>query len=210
MNIVFDFGGVVFRWQPLRLLRETLPLRARDDDLARELAAELFQGYTPDGDWGAFDRGEIGVGTLAQRAARRTGLSEAEVLAFVQAVPAHLEPIAETVALLGRLKSAGHRLFYLSNMPAPFAEHLQRSHAFMAWFDDGVFSSQLQLMKPQPAIFHAAARRFGLAPHELLFIDDVAHNVDAARALGWQAIWFRDASQCAAALSAGAADDQGL
>jgi len=210
MNIVFDLGGVVFRWQPLELLRETLPRRASNDDLARGLAAELFQGYAPHGDWAGFDRGELGAGALARRVARRTRLTEAEVLAFVQAVPAHLEPIAETVALLGRLKAAGHRLFYLSNMPAPFADHLLCSHAFMAWFEDGVFSSQLQLMKPQPAIFHAAARRFGLAPHELVFVDDVAYNVDTARALGWQAIWFRDAAQCAAALPAGSLGGQGL
>lgn len=202
MNIVFDLGGVVFRWQPLALLRETLPQRAGDDEQARAVAAELFQGYAPQGDWGAFDRGEIGAGVLAARIARRASLSEAEVLAFLQAIPAHLEPIAETVALLGRLKAAGHRLFYLSNMPAPFAEHLQRSHAFMAWFEDGVFSSQVQVMKPQAAIFDAAARRFGLAPHELILIDDVAHNVDAARALGWQGLYFIGAADCADALRA--------
>lgn len=210
MNIVFDFGGVVFRWQPLGLLRETLPQRARDDEQARDVAAELFQGYAPQGDWSAFDRGEIGADTLAQRIARRTSLSEAEVLSFVDAVPAHLEPIAETVALLGRLKAAGHRLFYLSNMPAPFADHLQRTHAFMACFADGVFSSQVRLMKPQPAIFCAAAQRFGLAPHALMLIDDVAHNVDAARAVGWQAILFRGAPECVAALPLGTLDDQGL
>ena len=203
MNIVFDFGGVVFRWQPLALLRETLPQRARDDEQARGVAAELFQGHSPQGDWGAFDRGEIEVATLAQRIARRTSLSEAEVLSFVDAVPGHLEPIFETVALLGRLKAAGHRLFFLSNMPAPFAEHLQRSHACMACFEDGVFSSQVRLMKPQPAIFQAAAQHFGLAPHELILIDDVAHNVDAARAVGWQALHFSGAAGCAEALRVG-------
>ena len=35
-------------------------------------------------------------------------------------------------------------------------------------------------------------------------------DVAAARALGWQAIWFRDASQCAAALPAGSLGVQGL
>lgn len=210
MNIVFDFGGVVFRWEPLALLRETLPQRASDDQAARRIAFDLFQDHAPQGDWAAFDRGEVGPVELAQRIALRTRLSEAEVLAFVQAIAGHLEPIAETVALLGRLKAAGHRLFYLSNMPAPLADHLLHSHAFLAWFEGGVFSSQVRLMKPQPAIFHAAARRFGLAPQELILIDDVAHNVDAARALGWQAIRFRGAPECAAALSAASLDDQGL
>jgi putative hydrolase of the HAD superfamily len=71
----------------------------------------------------------------------------------------------------------------------------------MDWFDDGVFSSRVQLVKPQPAIFRAASQRFGLAPGELVFIDDLAHHVDAARALGWQAIHFNDARDCEAALT---------
>lgn len=203
MNIVFDFGGVVFNWQPLQLLRTALPLRAHDEKAARAIVADLFQDYAPHGDWAAFDRGEVDADGLAQRVARRTSLSEAEVLTFMHAVPRHLEPIDETVALMRRLKAAGHRLFYLSNMPAPFADHLERTHAFMGWFDDGVFSSRVQLMKPQPAIFHAAARRFGIAPADLFFIDDVLHNVDAARALGWRALHFRGAADCEAALLPG-------
>lgn len=202
MNIVFDLGGVVFNWQPLRLLRTALPQRAPDDAAARAIAAELFQGYVPGGDWGEFDCGKVEVGELAQRVARRTTLREAEVLAFVNAIPGHLDPIAETVALMRRLKAAGHRLFYLSNMPAPLADHLERSHAFMAWFEAGIFSSRVKMVKPQPEIFHAAAQHFGLAPRELVFIDDVAHNVAAARALGWRAIHFQGAHDCELALAA--------
>lgn len=203
MNVVFDFGGVVFNWRPLALLRSILPLRAHDEAAARALADALFQQYAPNGDWAAFDRGDVDVPVLARRIARRTGLSEAEVLDFVGAIPGHLEPIAETVALLQRLKNAGNRLFFLSNMPAPFADHLERSHAFMDWFDDGVFSSRVQLVKPQPAIFQAASQRFGLAPRELVFIDDVQHNVEAARALGWQALHYLGAAECEAALPPG-------
>ena len=102
-----------------------------------------------------------------------------------------------------RLKGAGHRLFYLSNMPAPYADHLERSHDFFDLFDDGVFSARVQLMKPDPAIFREASRRFGLAPGEMLFVDDVAHNVEAARALGWQALHYRGAAECEAALPPG-------
>jgi putative hydrolase of the HAD superfamily len=200
MNIVFDFGGVVFNWQPLALLRQTLPQHAVDDASASALAAQLFQSFTPGCDWADFDLGVVGVDALAARIARRTGLSEADVMAVVDAIPQHLEPQAATVALMRRLKQAGHRLFYLSNMPAPYADHLERSHDFFAWFDDGVFSARVQMIKPQPAIFHEAARRFGIAPADLLFIDDVAHNIDAARALGWRALQFISAGECAAAL----------
>ena len=203
MNFVFDLGGVVFNWQPLSLLQHTLPQHAVDGDSARALAASIFQSFTPGSDWAEFDLGRVEVDALCARIARRTDLAEAEVLAVVAAIPAHLEPVAGTVTLMRRLKSAGHRLFYLSNMPAPYADHLERSHDFFEWFDNGVFSARVQLMKPQPAIFREAERRFGIAPSELLFIDDVAHNIDAARALGWQGLHFQGAAACEAALPSG-------
>ena len=203
MNIVFDFAGVVFHWSPPTVLRETLPHRAPDDASARALMGDLFQGFTPHSDWADFDLGLIGPAALATRIARRTGVSEDDVLAVVHAIPRHLEAHVDTVALMRRLKGAGHRLFYLSNMPAPYADHLERSHDFFDLFDDGVFSARVQLMKPDPAIFREASRRFGLAPGEMLFVDDVAHNVEAARALGWQALHYRGAAECEAALPPG-------
>jgi putative hydrolase of the HAD superfamily len=112
-------------------------------------------------------------------------------------------PQTDTVALMRRLKLAGHRLFYLSNMPATYADHLERSHDLFACFEDGVFSSRVKMIKPQPAIFHEAARRFGAAPADLMLIDDVARNVAAARAAGWQALHFEGAASCEAALPPG-------
>lgn len=200
MNLVFDFGGVVLRWSPPALLRKTLPARAPDQARAEALASEIFQGFLPGGDWALYDLGRIEPAALAERIARRTGLAPAELRAVIDAVPGHLEAQPQTLALLRELARGGHRLFYLSNMPAPCADHLERKHAFMAWFEDGVFSSRVQMMKPEPAIFDAAARRFGIAPAELLFIDDLLHNVEAARALGWQGLHFTGAAECAALL----------
>jgi putative hydrolase of the HAD superfamily len=200
MNIVFDFGGVVFQWQPTSLLRQTLPEHAPDEAAAGALVANLFQGFAPGSDWSAFDLGLIEPDALAARIARRTGLAAADVLAVVHAIPPHLQPQPGTVALMRRLKQAGHRLFYLSNMPASYADELERSHDFFDLFDDGIFSARVQMMKPQPEIFHEAVRRFGRRPADLLFIDDVAHNVNAARALGWQGLHFTNAAACEAAL----------
>ena len=203
MNIVFDFAGVVFHWSPPALLRQTLPQRATDEAATRALMDGLFQGFLPGSDWADFDLGRIEPGALAGRIARRTGIAEPEVHAVIDAIPSHLKAHDDTVALMRRLKRAGHRLFYLSNMPAPYADHLEREHDFFGIFDDGVFSARVQLMKPDPAIFREAARRFGIAPADLLFIDDVAHNVDAARALGWQALHYRGAAEGEAALPPG-------
>ena len=198
--VVFDFGGVLFRWQPERLLREVLPDRVHSEADARHWMAQIFQSYG--GDWGDFDRGTVEIPALVQRIARRTGLSEAEVQRVVDAVPGELQPQPATVALLQRLHAAQHPLFFLSNMPLPYADHLQTTHAFMALFDDGVFSARVHHNKPERAIFELAATRFGRAPAELVFIDDHEPNIVAARELGWRGIHFVDIEQTTAALAA--------
>lgn len=198
--IVFDFGGVLFRWHPPSMLRRVVPHLAHDEASAAHWVREIFQGYG--GDWHAFDQGRVEVPDLVRRIARRTGAGEADVQAVVDAVPHELQPIEPAVALLARLKAAGRRLYFLSNMPAPYSDHLERTHGFVRWFDDGIFSARVLEAKPDRAIFEIAQRRFGRAPHELVFLDDHVPNVDAARTLGWQAIHFVDAAQAEAELKA--------
>jgi putative hydrolase of the HAD superfamily len=201
MAIVFDLGAVVFRWRPDVLLSTVLPHRAPTPDAAMPLVKEVFQGYA--GDWGEFDRGTVDVPELVQRIAARTGLTPDEVLRVVQAAPDELQPLPHTVALIERLKADGHALYFLSNMPRPYAQHLETAHPFYDWFRDGVFSSRVQLIKPDPAIFELAREKLGLDPAQTLFIDDSPPNVVAARAAGWQALRFTNAGALEADLRAG-------
>jgi putative hydrolase of the HAD superfamily len=201
MKIVFDFAGVLFHWQPLDLLQRTLPSHASGEAAARRLAEGIFQGWG--GDWAEFDRGTIDVPELVWRIAKRTGLRPQDVQAVVDAVPAELQPMPETVMLLERLQSAGRPLHFLSNMPHPYADHLEREHAFVSRFESGVFSARVGWIKPEAEIYAVAARRFGAQPSQLLFIDDMPDNVAAARRAGWQALRFVDAADCEAQLQAG-------
>ncbi|GAA0755684.1 HAD family phosphatase [Ideonella azotifigens] len=191
--VIFDFGGVLFRWNPAELLALVLADRVRNAADAEHWKLQFFQQY--EGDWGAFDSGLIDVAELVRRIAARTDLAEAEVRAVVDAVPGYLTPQPGTVAVLRALKEAGHRLFFLSNMPAPYAEHLRRTHDFLGWFEDGVFSSEVKMGKPDAEVFKLALTRFGLRPEQALFIDDHPINLTAANALGLPAVLFTSAEQ---------------
>lgn len=201
MRIVFDWAGVLFHWQPRQLVRRMLPQHASDDAGAARLEREIFEGYG--GDWADFDRGLVEVPELVATIAARTGLPEPDVKRVVDAVPAALQPIPGTVALLRRIHAQGRRLHFLSNMPAPYAEHLEREHDFLRCFESGVVSARVQQIKPEPGIFATAARHFGAEPEELLFIDDVPDNVHAARRAGWSALHFVGAADCEARLRDG-------
>jgi putative hydrolase of the HAD superfamily len=199
LNIVFDFGGVLFNWQPHVFIARLLPERAPTPEAAQALVVDFFENFG--GDWGEFDRGSIQPGPLAERIAQRTGLSVPGVRRVMDAVPGELTPIAGTVALLRRLYAQGHSLYFLSNMPAPYADHLDATHDFIGLFRTGVYSARVGLIKPEPAIFAHALQHFGIAADDTLFIDDVAHNVAAARAAGWRAVQFKDPQQCEAELA---------
>lgn len=193
--VVFDFGAVLFQWKPLELLQQTVPDLAPDEAAARRLAASIFQSFTPESDWARFDLGLVDEPELARRIAASIGAPEERVRCVIDAIPGHLQPQADAVALLRRLQRAGHRLYYLSNMPRPYAEHLERHNAFIGDFQDGIFSSRVGLMKPQRAIFEMAEERFALAGAATVFIDDHRGNIEAAMAHGWQAVHFTDAAQ---------------
>lgn len=203
MKIVFDFAGVLFHWQPRRMLMRVLVQHAFDDASAARWEAAIFQDWG--GDWAEFDRGHIDVEPLALKIAARTALHIDEVRGVIDAIPRELQADAATVQLVHELADAGHELYFLSNMPAPFADHLEAQHDFLRAFRGGVFSARVHAIKPEAAIFRIAEQRFSAAAHELVFIDDVMSNVVAAREAGWRALQYVDAAQCRAALAALAA-----
>lgn len=199
LHLIFDFGGVVFRWQPQALLMQAWPQRAPDAERAAALVRDLFQGYG--GDWGAFDLGQIDADELARRNQRRLGLEPEETHHLLACVHEHLVPRPDTVQWLHTLAAEGHALYYLSNMPAPMADELERRHDFLRLFRNGVFSGRVRLAKPDAAVFDFALARFGLRPGEAVFFDDHLPNIAQARELGLQAVLFSDAAQAAAALA---------
>lgn len=123
----------------------------------------------------------------------RTGLDLPTLAHMIDGIGARLQPIESSVAVLAELHArqqagADIGLFFLSNMPEPYARVLERSHVFMDWFDDGIFSGDVQLIKPEVAVFELATQRFGLQGDHKVFIDDLQSNIDASLIHGWQGV----------------------
>lgn len=197
-RVVFDLGGVVLNWQPAVALRTLLPQRIRSDEQAQHWAGEIFQAFQPVSDWALFDLGQIEPEALTQRIAQRTELTREEVHAVVHGIPPLLTPMTGTVELIETLHARGVPLYFLSNMPSPYADILLKANTFFGRFRDGIFSAHVQQIKPERHIFETANARFNAAGAGTLFIDDSAPNIDTARAHGWKAIHFRDPAQCRA------------
>jgi putative hydrolase of the HAD superfamily len=89
-----------------------------------------------------------------------------------------------------KLKEHGLRTAILSNMGDSVLANMKREFDWLDRFDLLVWSFELGLAKPDPAIYHYLLEKLGTAPEETLFLDDKLLNVDAARALGIHALEF--------------------
>lgn len=202
MNLVFDFGAVLFDWQPAQLVVAHFPELAATPQAARQLADSIFSHD----DWYAFDCGSMTLDTVVVRTSRRLALAYAQVHGLVSGIGERLRPIEETVSVLADLEQRRRqrgdvRLYFLSNMPAPYARTLEQKYAFLQWFDGGIFSGDVQHMKPDPVIYQFLQTRHALDPAQTLLIDDQKENVDIACGLGWNGIHFVSAQQLRASLA---------
>jgi putative hydrolase of the HAD superfamily len=188
-SLIFDLGGVVIEWSPDRILEGYYA----DPALRASLKPELF-GHP---DWLELDRGTLSEAELLQRVADRTGRPLAELAGLFEAVRASLHAKPDTVALLERLAARGVPLYCLSNMSSDTFLHLKGRHSFWGVFRGIVISGDIRMMKPEREIFEFLLQRYGLPAGQTIFVDDNAPNVEAARALGIQTVWFKDARQCA-------------
>lgn len=189
MNIVFDLGGVVVRWEPKALIAGMFD----DPEVCRVVHSE-FVGHP---DWIELDRGTLAPEDAVARASERTGLSPYELSQFLQSVPSGLVAINDTIELLYRLKAQGHSLYCLSNMHWASIEYLERAYEFFDLFTGKVISCRLNLCKPEPKIYSYLLETHGLNAADTVFIDDVEINLVTARQMGIQTIRFENPFQCA-------------
>jgi len=97
---------------------------------------------------------------------------------------------ARVLAWIKTLREKGYTIGILSNLPHPIASSLRGTPGFLEHFNHITFSCDLQLIKPQAAIYEHSFQGLGVAPEETLFIDDKIENVEGARAAGMNAELF--------------------
>jgi putative hydrolase of the HAD superfamily len=90
------------------------------------------------------------------------------------------------------LKEHGILTAILSNIGDNVLANMKREFDWLTRFDVLVWSYQLRMAKPDPAIYWHVLKELGTQPQETLFIDDRPANTEAANALGMKSIVFAD------------------
>ncbi len=188
MNIVFDLGGVVFRWQPDKIISHFFENPDEQALVRRELLEHP--------DWIELDRGTITVEEAVKGASSRTGLDQDRIGELLDAVPRFLTPKRNTIDLIRRLSRSKYPLFVLSNMHKASISHLEKTYDIWGMFEGIVISSRIQMVKPEAAIYDYLMSEYRLNAADTVFIDDTHENLAAAASVGIRTIKFATAAQC--------------
>ncbi len=196
MNIIFDIGNVLLRWDPRFLYRKIF---------ADEAEMEWFLSHVCNSEWNLEqDRGRSFGEAVRELTIRHPAHAEA-IAAYDARWPETLpHAIEESVAILEELQARGTALFAVTNFNGEKFRETQARFSFLAHFRDVVVSGDEGLVKPDPAIYRLLMERNSLAASQCLFIDDSEANVRGARAIGMQAHHFRSAAGLRQALAAAA------
>lgn len=191
-------GGVLIDYNPRHLYRKLIPQAAEMEDfLANVATREWHTRQDYDGD------PAIATRELQARHPGKEALIAAYYERFDEMLDHAFEPMAD---LVERLSAAGVPLYLLSNAPGFLDAWLRgparTKHPFVGCFRDYVVSGHVGCWKPDAAIFELTCRIGAFRPQDAVFIDDVAANVEGAKAFGMHAILHRSADETSRALRA--------
>ena len=113
-----------------------------------------------------------------------------------------LHPNEPMIELMRELKASGKRMAMLTNNVREWEPVWRSMLPVDGIFETVVDSGFVGCRKPEPRIYEMTLERLGLPAAACLFIDDLEHNIDGARALGMNAVHFRDNEQAIAEIRA--------
>jgi len=110
-----------------------------------------------------------------------------------------LDPNEPMIELMRDLKRRGYTMALLTNNVREWEPLWRGMLPVDEIFGLIVDSAFVGMRKPEPEIYELTLERLGgHTPGECLFVDDVAHNIEAARELGMSAVQFKDNEQAIA------------
>ncbi len=185
-TVVFDIGKVLIGFEWDDYMRSLF-----DEETAEKVTHAMFGSRH----WHELDRAV---------------LSEEEILElFYQTEPEYKAQIDEAfervgecvsrrdwaIPLIDSIKERGYQVLFLSNMSEHVIDSNPGAYDFTEHMDGGIYSYQVNSIKPDPEIYEKLFEKYDLKPWECLFVDDTSVNVAEAKKLGMKAIRYSDPEQ---------------
>ncbi len=186
--VLFDIGGVLERVGP-PLWTETWRVRL---GLTRSAFDAAVSQVDPEGlaETGRFTEAEMRASYRQALGLSRTEVDELMVDIwdwYCGELDEHLVTYAR--GLRPRVKTG-----IVSNSADGARREETRRYAFPDLVDEIVYSHEVGLAKPDPAIYMLACKRLAVEPAEAVLVDDVPANVDGATRVGLSAVLHESAA----------------
>ncbi len=185
--VILDFGGVLVRNEDLSgRIKWEKRLGLPKGDLART----VFESEVT-------DRSLVGQATEAdvwRHVAATFALNEAQSREIRRDFWAGDRIDSELVSFLRELRPR-YQTAILSNAWPGSRDLFTRIFGLGDVVDEMIISAEEGVAKPDARIYHIALGRLGVSATQTVFVDDMAENVQAARALGIRSIHFKSTAQ---------------
>jgi glucose-1-phosphatase len=191
--LYFDLGKVLVDFSVERMLAQIAAVTGITADAARAAAMD-------DGLMRQYESGRLSSRQFYEKFCASTGrrpdydaLAAAASEIFTLKLP--------MLPLVAQLRQAGYPMGILSNTCETHWQYCVHHFRIVAeGFTVHALSYRIGALKPDAAIFRAAAELAGVRPEEVFFVDDLAEHVAGARAVGFDAVQFTTAEMLAAEL----------
>jgi putative hydrolase of the HAD superfamily len=184
--VVFDLFGVLTFPQQKKPMQEL-------ERLAEAQGEIFWEAY-----WSArepYDCGDVDAATYWRMVAAKldSEFDDAQVAALVATdVSSWDAPNGQLIEWALSLRSGDIMTAILSNAPKEIRDSYYR-HDWLRRFDCKIFSCDVGIAKPDPAIFHHCLNQLSITPEAAIFVDDRQPNIDAAAKTGMETVLFGSA-----------------
>jgi HAD superfamily hydrolase (TIGR01509 family) len=180
--ILFDFGNVIGFFDHRHATRRFAPVSTMAEG---EMLPALYNGPLEH----EFESGRMAADEFVAHAIELIGYRDSPKQ-FRRHFVDIFTPNPPVIELIPRLKPT-HRIVLASNTNMLHSAHFRETYADVLWHFDALgMSFQAGVRKPAAEFFAYVAKLACTTPAECLFIDDVAMNVEEARAVGMKAIQY--------------------
>lgn len=183
LNVVFDIGNVLLRWDPPNLYRQLF--EGDEEKVAYFLTHICSHEWNLEQDRGRSweDATELLVSQFPEW--------ENPIRAYYDRWWDMLTgPIDVNGKILEELSDKKHPVYAITNFSAHALRECQAKYPFLNRFEGMIISSDEELVKPDRDIFDVFFARYNLKPENCVFIDDSLPNIETADQLGMKTIHF--------------------
>ena len=184
MKFLFDLGGIFFDWDPNYFFKTVFDDPKERDYFLKKICNDEWNIKQDAGR--SAEEAELELIPKFPKYEKQIKMYYANHRKMIRGV------FKESISVLDYLKKNNFECYVLSNWSAETFNGPQQSmiddYPFLKNFDGLLISGEDKLIKPDPAIYQLAIKRFNLDPYKSVFIDDKIENIQAAKNLNFNTI----------------------